>query len=99
MTSYFEWIRNLLEHPLKVCIVALALAFASLLAEGSLLNLWNLKSEKQKLLDKYQITSQKNSQLKGKILKAQSSDKFIGHEARERLDLISEDELVFIFDN
>lgn len=91
--------REFLEHPFKVGIAAVAIAFASLLTEGSLFNLWNLSVEKQRLVEKHQIVTKKNKELTDKILKAKNSSDFIGHEARERLDLVSEDELVFIFDN
>ncbi len=99
MGAYLRGLRNLFEHPMKIGIAAIAIAFASLLAEGSLINLWNLKTEKKKIYERYLEVSQKNSDLKTKILKAENSDKFIGHEAREKLDLMSEDELEFIFDN
>lgn len=99
MLSFLRGFRNLLEQPMKVALASLLVALASLLAEGSLVNLWNLKVEKQKLLSKFEATEAKNILLQSKIKRAQSSDKFIGHEARERLDLVSEDELIFIFDN
>ena len=99
MLGHIKTLRGLLEHPLKVLIAAMALALASLLAEGSLINLWNLKTEKQKLMTQYEVTKMKNTKLQSQIKKAQSSDRFIGHEAREKLDLVSEDELIFIFDN
>ncbi len=92
-------IRNILSQPVKIAVAAVAVAIASLLTEGSLMNLWNMKVEKKKLQESYKNVHARNTELKSKILRAQSSDRFIGHEARERLDLVGEDELVFIFDN
>ena len=99
MIKSIQAVRAFLEHPLKVGIAAVAVAFASLLSEGSLINLWNLKVEKQKMTERYKLVSEKNILLKSRIEKAQNSERFIGHEAREKLELVGEDELVFIFDN
>ncbi|MBK9293156.1 MAG: septum formation initiator family protein [Oligoflexia bacterium] len=99
MKPIYFFLREFLEHPLKVGIAAIAIALASLITEGSLFNLWNLSVERQRLIAKHQFVTKKNQELNNKILKATNSDNFIGHEARERLDLVSEDELVFIFDN
>ena len=94
-----ERLRYLLEHPVKIGLAALAVAFASLLAEGTLLDLWSLKSEKVKIQEKYRSLVQQNLKLQEKILQARNSDKFIAKQARERLDMVKEDELVFIFEN
>ena len=88
-----------MEHPVKLGIMALAVAFAGLLAQGTLIDLWNLKSEKWLLDQRYQETLKTNRGLALKINEARNSDKFIGRQAREKLDLIKSDELVFIFEN
>jgi cell division protein FtsB len=92
-------LKYILAQPLKVAVAALAIAVASLLTEGSFTSLWNLKQEKTRLLRTQELVSAKNTELRSMIQKAQNSDSFIGHQARERLDLAGEDELVFIFDN
>ena len=79
--------------------MALAVAFAGLLAQGTLIDLWNLKSEKWILEQRYQDTLKTNASLAQKIDQARNSDKFIGRQAREKLDLVKSDELVFIFEN
>jgi cell division protein FtsB len=90
---------GLLEHPIKLAAMAAVVAFLSLLLQGTWLDLWNLKTEKWKLEKRYHETLTYNSSLEGKIEQARSSDKFIGRQAREKLDLVKEDELVFIFEN
>ena len=94
-----DWFLNLLEHPVKIGIAASGLAFVGLLTQGTWIDLWNLKSEQWKLQKKYEDTLKYNAVLQAKIEQARTSDKFIGRQAREKLDLVKEDELVFIFEN
>jgi cell division protein FtsB len=94
-----NWFRGLLEHPVKVGIFASLLAFTSLLAQGTLIELWNLKAEKWRLEHRYSETLKANRDLEFKIEQARNSDRFIGRQAREKLDLVKDDELVFIFEN
>jgi len=99
MKSCLQWLRNLLENPLKLTGIALIVAFSSLLAGGTLLDLWNLNREKIKIQGKLTQTLVNNSILEAKIKQARSSDKFIAKQAREHLDLVKDDELIFIFEN
>jgi len=84
---------------MRVGIMAALVAFAGLLAQGTLIDLWNLNSEKWNLNQRYSVTTKANEDLQSKIDQARSSDKFIGRQAREKLDLVKDDELVFIFEN
>ena len=94
-----QQLNSWLEHPVKIGISALALAFAGLLSEGTLLDLWNLQKEKAKIQGRLDENMKTNEDLKMRIERAQNSDKFIGKQAREKLDLVRDDELVFIFEN
>ena len=88
-----------MDHPVRVAVIAGLVAFAGLLAQGTLIDLWNLNSEKWRLEQRYQNTLKANASLQSKIDQARNSDKFIGRQAREKLDLVKDDELVFIFEN
>jgi len=99
MTALIDWFLGLLEHPVKVALVALLLAFGGLLTQGTLIDLWNLKTEKNRLEKKYGETLKSTTGLEFRIDQARNSDKFIGRQAREKLDLVRDDELVFIFEN
>lgn len=92
------WINRLLEHPIKVTLLATALAFTNLLTDGTFFNLWNLKKEKTKLEKRFQEAKRYNEKVQFKIDLARNSDRFIERQAREKLDLLKEDELVFIFE-
>jgi cell division protein FtsB len=97
--ALFQAFQNLFEHPIKIGLIALLLAFTSLLAEGTLIDLWSLKREKQRLQNRYQELKTYSHDLQGRLLQAKNSDGFIGRQARDKLDLVKEDELVFIFEN
>ncbi len=99
MTLIKDWFLGLLEHPVKIGIAAAILALVGLLTQGTLIDLWTLNSEQRKLKKRYEETLKYNEAIRAKIEQARTSDKFIGHEAREKLDLVKEDELVFIFEN
>jgi len=99
MAPIIDWFLALLEHPVKIGITATGLALVGLLTQGTLIDLWNLKSEQWKLQKRYQETLKYNQSIQAKIEQARTSDKFIGRQAREKLDLVKEDELVFIFEN
>src|SRR3954471_21929942 len=99
MRGIFRKIRILSEHPIKTGILAVVIAFMSLLIQGTLLDLWDLKQEKSRLENRYRETLAYNQELARKIDQAQNSDKFIARQARERLDMVKEDKLVFIFEN
>jgi cell division protein FtsB len=80
-------------------LLALLVALASLLAEGTLLDLWNLKREKTRLEKRYIEITKSNVDLRGKLDQARHSSPFIARQARDKLDLVKEDELIFIFEN
>jgi cell division protein FtsB len=99
MSSLFRRFKGLFEHPIKLGSAAAVLAFVGLLTQGTLLDLWNLKTDQWKLEKRYQETLKYNEIIRAKIEQARTSDKYIGRQAREKLDLVQEDELVFIFEN
>lgn len=66
---------------------------------GTFFDLWNLAREKSKIQHHLDSTVRENATLESKIRQARTSDKFIGHQARETLNLVKEDELVFIFES
>jgi cell division protein FtsB len=99
MGAIMRWFLSLFEHSVKLASAATVLAFVGLLTQGTLLDLWNLKSDQRKLEKRYRETLKYNEIIRSKIEQARTSDKYIGRQAREKLDLVKEDELVFIFEN
>ncbi|MCC6276373.1 MAG: septum formation initiator family protein [Oligoflexia bacterium] len=99
MKAFGKFIADLLNHPLKVSTIALIFVALGLISEGTLFHLWTLKREQWRLRNRYEDTLKNNEALRHKLNQATFSPTFIGRQARDRLDLISEDEIVFIFEN
>jgi len=89
-------ISDFLQHPLKVFAVSLALIAAGLLLDGSLFRLWRLDRDTDDILARMNTLRSQAQELDGKIKKARDPN-FIEIEAREKFDLASEGDLVFVF--
>ncbi len=106
-SSYPEWVRALLvgffsalhdflKRPLLVLGTCLLLAFSNLVLDGTLFRLWSLDRERQQLLESSQNLKTDLSRIGAKIREAKEPS-FVEREARDRLDLVSEGDLVFLF--
>jgi cell division protein FtsB len=91
-----SFVSETLNRPLKVLLVCAALIFVNLILEGSLLRLWSLHREKDGLVKKQAELRQESHELSLKLEKA-SDPSFLEREARDRFDLVSEGDLVFVF--
>lgn len=100
MRSFFlkigSFITETLDRPYKVLIICSVIIFCNLVLEGSLLRLWSLHREKDELVEKQQQLRQQSKELTVKLEKA-SDPAFLEREARDRFDLVSEGDLVFVF--
>ncbi len=94
MTKVLHFFTTALERPLAVATITFAVLLMGLMMNGSRL-LFLIREEAQM---KNEIESTKAEILKvEKLLSKAKSPQFIEQEARERLDMISEDELMFVF--
>ncbi len=89
-------IKNLLYDPKKLLLLLAAIVFGSLLFDGTLLRLWKLERERSRLVEKMQADERATEILQVRILEAKDP-RFLKKHARERFDMLAEDELVFIF--
>jgi len=87
---------QLLNSPLKVFWICIAICFASVILDGSFLRLWSLHRESSALELKIETTKENAKQLVFKIKEAQEPA-FIERQARDQLDLVKEGDLVFVF--
>lgn len=94
--QFAKALEELLSQPLRVLWICLGIAFLSLVASGTLLQLWGLHRNIQKIELETQATSLKLESLNRDLLQAQDPD-FIEKQARERFDLVQEGDLVFVF--
>lgn len=85
-----------LNSPVKVLWVCLALIFLILISDGSVFRLWNLHGDQERITLSIAKLEQDFQVLDGQYLKVNDPD-FLEQQARDRLDLASEDELIFVF--
>lgn len=87
---------SLLNQPLKVMFLCLAFAFVNLVVDGTLLQLWGLQRNIERIQSESEQAQQKLIEVRKSV--AQASDpQFLELQARERFDLVEEDDLVFVF--
>lgn len=94
-----KWIfsfQRLLYRPEKVFLVCVVFATTSLVVNGSLLRLWGLHRDHQKLEDSIVATKSEIRSLDGQLLQAKDPA-FIERQARDKFDLAGEHDLVFFF--
>ncbi len=68
----------------------------NLVLDGSLFRLWSLHRDYDGLQSEIQAVKKQNDKLKGQLQKAKDPA-FLEREARDRFDLVSEGDLVFVF--
>lgn len=92
----FIAVRSLLNSPLKVFLCSLLFFLINFIGNGNFIRLWNLNHE----LSKFDLALQKNKSEIARIehnINKSKDPSFIERQAREKLDLVGEDDLVFIF--
>lgn len=76
--------------------LCLTLVILNLIVDGSLLRWWSLHRDYNLIQKSIQILEQQNAKLKVQLRKAKDP-MFLEREARDRFDLVSEGDLVFVF--
>ena len=83
---------------LSVLLVGYALLAASTLAgEGGLLHLWKLQQQQRELQTEIFTLLRENEDLRTRIERLHSDDKFLEKVARESLKFAKQGEIVFLF--
>ena len=96
LIGFYSSLGKLLQNPLQILWTCLALAFINCVLDGSLLRLWGLHRDHDKLREQVAQLKIENQKVKYLIKKA-SDPTFIEREARDRFDLVEEGDLVFVF--
>lgn|SRR5665811_1878143 len=94
--GFFQSLNNLLQAPQKVIWICLGLVALNLVIDGSLFRLWTLHRDYKTIQQNIQTLEQQTAKLKVQLLKAKDPA-FLEREARDRFDLVSEGDLVFVF--
>jgi cell division protein FtsB len=94
--TLFDSVHQLLQSPIKVLWICLALAFINLILDGSLYRYYILNKDLNETREKIHIVSKSNADLNSQITKMKDPS-HLEQVARERFDLVKENELVFVF--
>lgn len=89
-------ISNFVKHPLRVFLTCAIFVVAGLLLDGTMFRLWRLSRDTDELAARTVQMRIETTKLDHKILQSKDPN-FLELEARERLDLASEGDLVFVF--
>jgi hypothetical protein len=87
---------KLLHQPLKILLICLTFATASLLMNGTFLQLYRLHRDQNVIADQISATKMQIIDL-DKQLKMAKDPVFIERQALDNYDLASENDLVFVF--
>lgn len=89
-------IRHFLDHPTRVASLCLAVLALTLVLNGNLWRLWGLHRDFDHLSQQISETRQGTLQLEAQLHQAKDPS-FIERQARDRLDMAGEHDLVFVF--
>lgn len=98
MIDFINEIQHLLMRPFKVLLICAVLGLLAIVYDGSLYRYWSLKQTETELSERISQIQNASQTIKSQIEQTKTS-RFIERQARERLDLVGEDEMVFVFSN
>ena len=96
LVTFFHGLNDLLQAPQKVIWICLGLVALNVVLDGSLFRLWSLHRDQVSIEQNIANLEQQNLDLKKRLLRAKDPA-FLEREARDRFDLVSEGDLVFVF--
>ncbi|OQW47224.1 MAG: hypothetical protein A4S09_15640 [Proteobacteria bacterium SG_bin7] len=85
-----------LNSPIKVFWACIGIIFLILISDGSVFRLWNLHGDQERITKNIAKLERDFQVLDGQYLKVNDPE-FLEQQARDRLDLAGEDELIFVF--
>lgn len=89
-------LRNFLNDPRKVFVVCLVVFILSLFLNGGLWKVWGLRRDYATINTQIELAQKQSSVLSMQILQAKDPV-FIERQARDKLDMVSDKDLVFVF--
>ena len=91
-----DLIHRLLSRPIQVLVAAGLFGAVAVVLDGSLFKYWNLKATERQLDARVSKVLYETEQLRTRIQQTRSLT-FLERQAREHLDMIGPDEIVFVF--
>lgn len=96
LVGLFGGVGRLLQNPQQVIWICLTLVLVNVVIDGSLFRLYSLYQEFDNIQIKKINIEKQNIDLKARLQRAKDPA-FLEREARDRFDLVSEGDLVFVF--
>ena len=96
LSKFFNGLGYALNRPFLVLSVCLAVAFVSLVLEGSLLQLWSLHRSDQEMSRRINSLREETKNLSMRIARASDPD-FLELEASDYFDVVEKGDLIFVF--
>jgi cell division protein FtsB len=90
------WLEETVNNPNKVLLICLGFMTLSLVSEGSLWRIYRLHKDKSQLNQKIEEEKFKIIKL-GAEIKRLDEPQYVERQAREKLELLEKDDLLFIF--
>lgn len=94
--EFGHWIRDILNRPRLVAVVCLLFVISTAILNGVLWRLWALHRDHDRRANETLVAQQDISQLRNQLDQARDPA-YIERQARDRLDLVGEKDLVFVF--
>lgn len=96
LIGFFRGLNNLLQAPQKVIWICLGLVVLNLILDGSIFRLIDLHRDSTSIQKNIGKLEKQTAELKSRLKRARDPA-FLEREARDRFDLVSEGDLVFVF--
>lgn len=96
MSSLIDSLNRILSNPFRVFIICLVLGAMAVTLDGSLYKYWSLSNSESELNQRIHRVTTDSQAIKSQIEKTKSLN-FLERQARDRLDLVGQDEIVFVF--
>lgn len=94
--NLIDGLNDFLNNPRKVFITCLIFVLVALLFDGTLIKIWKLNQDIVKLESSIIDIDKANRHVQVQISQA-NDPRFIEREARDRFDLVEDNDLVFVF--
>lgn len=96
LTGFGHGVRRFLNRPLLVMMVCLIFASVSMVFDGIFWRLWGLHHDHERLTSEMVVLKDEIKSLRLQLKQAKDPS-YIERQARDRLDLVGENDLVFVF--
>lgn len=90
------WIRRTLNHPSRIFIICMIFFCLSALLNGSLFRIWGMHRDLGQVAIQIEETKKATRNLEVQLSQAKDPA-FIERQARDKLDMVNEGDLVFVF--